>query len=328
MAVPVFLLLRLLSDGEFHSSDEICEELGLSYEQLSEALDALVLAGQEIERNGRAGCRLRTPFSPLEHAHIERCLGASATAFTLEIVDQTGSTNEDLLLRARQGASHGLVRVAEIQTAGRGRRQRKWFSAPGGTLTFSLLWNFAAGSSALSGLSLAVGVSIVRSLEALELKGVQLKWPNDILWRQRKLGGILIETTAATSNATSVVIGIGLNLRLPKTLVERIDQPAGDLESAGLRIGRNELLARLLRDLNDVLTEFSQGGFAALRDQWKRLHAHQDKMVTIELSDGARLTGKATGVDENGALLVLTALGERTVYSGELSLRVTGELKQ
>lgn len=324
----IFPLLRFLADGRYHSSAEIKEELGLSPHELSEALDSVTVSGLEIERDRQAGCRLITPFFPLNAAQIERCLGPRAAAFTLEVVDQTGSTNEDLLQRARQGAPHGLVRVAETQTAGRGRRQRRWFSAPGGTLTFSLLWNFTTGADALSGLSLAVGVSLARSLEAVGLQGVELKWPNDILWRQRKLGGILIETTAPASTGVSAVIGIGLNLRLPASVVARIDQPVADLGSAGLRIGPNELLARLLCDLNDVLGEFSRGGFAGLRAPWQRLHAYQDKMVTIEMGDGESLTGKATGVDEHGALRVMSAGGERVIYSGEVSLRVADKLKQ
>jgi len=321
-------LLRFLADGQFHSSTEIKENLGLSPHELSEAVDRLTMSGLEIASDRQAGCRLITPFSALNAAQIERCLGSRAAAFTLEVVDQTGSTNEDLLQRARQGAPHGLVRVAEIQTAGRGRRQRKWFSAPGGTLTFSLLWNFANGADALSGLPLAVGVSLARSLEAVGLQGVALKWPNDILWRQRKLGGILIETTAPASIGVSAVIGIGLNLQLTAAVVERIDQPAADLESAGLRIGRNELLACLLSDLSDVIGEFSRGGFAGFRAPWQRLHAYQDKMVTVEMSNGEQLTGKATGVDKHGALRVMSAGGERVIHSGEVSLRLAEKMKQ
>ena len=93
-------------------------------------------------------------------------------------------------------------------------------------------------------------------------------------------------------------------------------------------VGRNELLAQLLCDLNEVLDRFGQAGFSVFRDQWQRLHAHHDKMVVIDLGDGVQLTGKATGVDENGALLVLSPEGERTVYSGELSLRGADEAKQ
>ncbi|MGD2140385.1 MAG: biotin--[acetyl-CoA-carboxylase] ligase [Burkholderiales bacterium] len=321
MSISVIALLRLLSDGRAHSTNEIARTLGVSFAAVSAALEDLRTAGFELEEQGHAGCKLITPFSALNALQIERRLGQQAGIFCLDIVDQTGSTNEDLMSRARAGARSGLVRVAEVQTAGRGRRQRKWFSAPGGTLTFSLLWRFDAGPAAISGLPLAVGVSIVRTMGKLGLQGVQLKWPNDVLWQQRKLGGILIETTAGHAQGLAAVIGIGLNLRLPPGVAERIDQPAVDLAGAGLQIGRNELLACLLSDLDEMLGQFSRDGFSAFRQQWERAHAYQDKIVTIQSSNGAQLAGKVIGVDENGALLLHTTDGTRLFLSGEVSLR-------
>ena len=191
-------------------------------------------------------------------------------------------------------------------------------------MTFSLLWIFDQGARALAGLPLAVGVSIVRSLNALTLGGVQLKWPNDVLWQQRKLGGILIETTAGAGNGVSAIIGIGLNFRLPGPTVDLIDQPAVDLEAAGLQVGRNELLARLLRDLYDVLGTFSREGFVALRPEWEGAHAYQDKMVTLDMNGETQHAGRVIGVDENGALLLETEDGTQVFHVGELSLRPSG----
>ena len=321
MTIPVFPLLRLLSDGRFHDSREIGIELGVSPNDVSEAVASLASAGLNLEQVAQAGYRLITPFSALNAAKIERFLGDRANRFTVDVVDETGSTNDDLLLSARQGATSGLVRVAETQTAGRGRRQRKWISAPGGTLTFSLLWIFEDRAYALAGLSLAVGVSVVRSLHALSLSGIQLKWPNDLLWQHRKLGGILIETAAGTGNSVSAIIGIGLNLRLLTQTPKLIDQPATDLESAGLRVDRNELLGRLLYDLHDVLGTFSRDGFVALRPEWERSHAYQDKMVTLDGGGDTQWTGKVMGVNENGALILETESGARAFHGGELSLR-------
>jgi BirA family biotin operon repressor/biotin-[acetyl-CoA-carboxylase] ligase len=321
MTVPVFALLRVLSDGRFHASKAIREQLGVSEACLREALECLAGAGFEIEAEGHAGYRLLTWFCMLSASKIEYFLGDKADSFLLEVVDQTGSTNEDLMLRARQGATGGLVRIAETQTAGRGRRGRRWVSAPGGALTFSLLWRFNRVAD-LSGLSLAVGVSLVRSLKAVALQDAQLKWPNDLLWRQRKLGGILIESVASPGGGVSAVIGIGINLRLVKPVAELIDQPAADLESAGVRVDRNELLARALRDLSDVLGILSRQGFAALRSEWQRAHAYQDKMVTIEMNGKIQAEGRAVGVDEAGAFLLQTAEGTHTIHSGELSLRL------
>ncbi len=325
MTTPVFSLLRVLSDGQLHAFDAIRQELGVSQVCVSQTLDDLARGGFEFEARERTGCRLLTPFCPLNAAQIERFLGEQANMFSVEVVDQTGSTNDDVLLRARQGAAHGLVRVAEEQTAGRGRHRRRWVSALGGTLTFSLLWHFDEAASALSGLPLAVGVSLVRSLQAMALQDVQLKWPNDLLWQQRKLGGILIESAARLGGGVSAVIGIGINLRLAKPVAELIDQPAADLESAGIRADRNALLARALCDLSDVLGTFSREGFVALRPEWQRAHAYQDKMVTVEMNGETKLEGKAVGVDETGALLVQTAQGTRAIHSGDLSLRLKAD---
>ena len=291
-------------------------------------LTNLTAMGIESEVVAQSRCRLMTGYRALDAARINSLLGEYADVFTVETVGQTGSTNDDLVARARTGGPGGLVRVAEVQTAGRGRRQRSWYSAPGGALTFSLLWVFSGGSGALSGLPLAVGVSLIRSLQAFNLQSVQLKWPNDLLWQQRKLGGVLIETCNTGDNEVSAVIGIGLNLRLSRSVAERIDQPASDLEAAGLGVERNELLARLLIDLKGVLELFSREGFAPLRPEWERLHAYHDKMVRLEMGGEKQVEGRVVGVDEYGALVLETASGKRVFHAGELSLRVVGTARR
>jgi BirA family biotin operon repressor/biotin-[acetyl-CoA-carboxylase] ligase len=318
----VIPLLRCIADQQFHSFDEIKKATGLSEIDLATALATLAGEGIETEVTRGRRCRLISPFRPWDTNEILSHLGGHARAFTIDVVDQTGSTNDDLMVKARQGAPSGLVRVAELQTAGRGRRKRNWYSGPGGALTFSVLWEFSNGARALSGLPLAVGVSLVRTLHALNLAGVLLKWPNDLLWEQRKLGGILIETSGSTDGKVSAVIGIGLNLRLSPGVAERVDQPAADLETAGLQTGRSELLARVLIDLKGVLDTFSREGFAALRPEWERFHAYQDKMVCLDMSGGKHLEGRVIGVDEYGALLLDTASGRREFHGGELSLRM------
>ena len=265
--------------------------------------------------------RLTAPFVALDRRAIERQLGAFGSAFTVEVVDQTGSTNDDLLERARQGERSHILRVAEIQTAGRGRRQRRWFSAPGSALTFSLLWRFDGGPAQLSGLSLAVGMALVRTLHEFGAGEVQLKWPNDLVCREQKLGGILIETMRNTDGTTSAIIGVGINVDLPAALSQRIDQAATDLVSGGVQTDRNLLLARLLESLQSVLDAFVREGFAALRPEWQRLHAYQDKMVRLVLADGQLVEGRVIGVDDKGALLLETARGQHAFHSGDVSLR-------
>jgi BirA family transcriptional regulator, biotin operon repressor / biotin---[acetyl-CoA-carboxylase] ligase len=328
MTDHTFLLLHFLSDNRPHSFDGIRHATGLAEKEVTEILATLAAEGIESEVRAGDGCKLLSSYSALEADRIHEFLGARSSAFTIEAVGQTGSTNDDLMARARQGASSGLVRVAEAQTAGRGRRQRTWYSAPGSALTFSLLWVFSDGSRALSGLPLAVGVGLVRSLEALAVRSVQLKWPNDLLLGRKKLGGVLIETLNGIDNVASAVIGIGLNLRLPQSIAQRIDQPAADLEAAGVSVDRNELLARILINLQDVLETFSRQGFASLRPEWQQLHAYHDKMVRLESGDHKYVEGRVIGVDEYGALLLETESGTKTCHAGELSLRGAGDASQ
>lgn len=192
----------------------------------------------------------------------------------------------------------------------------------GGGLTFSLLWRFDQGAGFLSGLSLAVGVAVVRVLRATGLRDAMLKWPNDVLCQNRKLGGILIEMQGDLTGPCAVVIGVGLNLKLEQTLLEQIDQPVADIYTFTQRLPeRNLLMAALLAELGNVLAEFGQSGFSTLRHEWKGYHCYQDEPVRMLMPNGALEEGKVLDVAEDGALL-LEIGGELKRYtSGEVSLR-------
>jgi BirA family biotin operon repressor/biotin-[acetyl-CoA-carboxylase] ligase len=212
--------------------------------------------------------------------------------------------------------------AAEWQTHGRGRRGRPWHSMPGAALTFSLLWRFQQGAGFLSGLSLAVGIAVARALAALGVHDAGLKWPNDVLWRGRKLAGILIEMQGDMLGPSAAVIGIGLNCRMPAVLRDRIDQPVVDLETAcSAAPDRNHALALLLSELANVLDAFAQDGFAPLRNEWQRRHVYQREPVNLALPDGAVVSGTVEGVADDGALLLATQTGRRRFHSAEVSLR-------
>jgi BirA family biotin operon repressor/biotin-[acetyl-CoA-carboxylase] ligase len=316
-----FEVLRLLEDGEFHSGEALGQALGITRGTVSNALADVESLGLNVHKVHGRGYRLATPVQWLSHKRIAAHLGRHAARFDLHIVDQTGSTNTDMFMRAMNGAASGTVLAAESQTQGRGRRGREWHSSPGGALTFSLLWRFEQGAGFLSGLSLVVGVALARVLRKHGAADVMLKWPNDLLWQHLKLAGILIELAGDVMGPTVAVIGVGLNLRLPDTVKSRIDQPVVDLARMGLAVDRNVLFADLLKGLETVLTEFSREGFAPLREEWDSLHAYQDKMVRMRMPDKSEIEGRVKGVDEDGALLVQTRSGPRKFYGGELSLR-------
>jgi BirA family biotin operon repressor/biotin-[acetyl-CoA-carboxylase] ligase len=322
MASICFDLLRLLSDASFHSGRILERELGASRAGVSLALRELERLGLKVHKVPGRGYRLAEPHDSLNATAVRAQLGPQARHFHLELLDVCASTNTLLLARARGGAPAGHVIACELQSAGRGRRGNSWQSGLGGSLTFSLLWRFAQGAAGLSGLSLAAGVAVARALAAVSVADVQLKWPNDLLYAGRKLGGILIELHGDHPDSTAAVIGIGLNVRLHVNLRDAIRQAVTDVASISGQVPqRNRLLAATLIELAQVLEQFAEHGFAPLRQEWIARHAHQGKPVTLSSGDGNTVMGRAAGVAEDGALLVETARGLERFVSGELSLR-------
>jgi BirA family biotin operon repressor/biotin-[acetyl-CoA-carboxylase] ligase len=248
-----------------------------------------------------------------------RC-AATRHGLAVEVVAVTGSTNADLRLRADQLRAPVLL-AAEQQTAGRGRAGRRWLSAPEDSLCFSLAWRFPGSVARLAGLPLAVGVVLADTLRS---RGhpVTLKWPNDLLLEGDKLGGILVETTAARPDCDApalwAVIGVGLNVRANR---ERDHGMAAPVAALGEGIDRNELLAVLADALAEALTLFDAQGLAPFIDRWQRWHAFAGLPVMI-VEQGQRLhEGIARGIDAYGCLLLDTASGTVAVAAGDLSLR-------
>jgi len=322
MHAKSFDLLRLLAQERCSTDADLAHQLGVSPEAIERALGELEQHGLALARRRGQSTRLAEPYDFLDAAAVHAQLGANARDFQLELLDTCASTNTLLLERARGAAPSGSVIACELQSAGRGRRGNSWQSGLGGGLTFSLLWRFAHGAAALSGLSLAAGVAVARALAAAGAAGVQLKWPNDLLHAGRKLGGILIEVHSEAAAATAAVIGIGLNLRLPADLRDGIAQPVTDVAAISGQVPqRNRLFAATLIELAHVLGQFADYGFAPLRQEWMARHAHQGKAVTLFCADGDTVAGTAAGVAEDGALLLETARGVERFVSGELSLR-------
>lgn len=317
-----FSLLRLLSDGDFHSGAVLARELDVSRGTIWNAVRALESVGVEVYRVPGRGYRLAEAISLLEGSAVALHAREHAARFSIELVDVVDSTNSALLARAAQGAAGGTVLAAEWQESGRGRQGRAWHAGIGAAVTFSLLWRFALGAGALAGLSLAAGVALVRALSKLGARGIELKWPNDVLWRGGKLAGTLIEMHGDALGPSAVVIGIGLNVRLSDAMRTCIDQPAADLESAcGRALDRSAILGAVLSELAPVLDTFADQGFAPMRPEWERNHAHQERRVLVKLPDGRTHEGLARGVDDDGAFLFETGNGLRRLHSAEVSMR-------
>lgn len=220
-------LLSILADGEFHSGTELADQVGVTRSAVWKQLSFLTEIGLRHAAVSGRGYRLEKPLELLDHALISEFLDEKSRALlaSLEIHEQIPSTNSYLSELVHKGAPSGVVCFAEQQTAGKGRRGRCWVSPYGNNVYVSILWRFQQGPAAISALSLAVGVAVIRTLKQYSIPGIGLKWPNDIYWRDKKLGGILIEVSGENQGPCAAVIGLGLNLYLSGEEAESIDQP-------------------------------------------------------------------------------------------------------
>jgi BirA family biotin operon repressor/biotin-[acetyl-CoA-carboxylase] ligase len=260
----------------------------------------------------------------------------------LEIVDETASTNTDLMARMkalpRERVAMGVhaVRAAYRQTAGRGRQGRSWQSTPGHALTFSLACVLPRPLAGLAGLSLATGVAVVDGLGRLapnEAARLSLKWPNDVLLDGRKLAGILIETAWSTASASAVVIGVGINVRRDEALEAELDAtaaatratPPAALSQALPNANLTDTLAVVVKALTEMIDRFGKQGFAAFVDRWNACHAHANREVVLLEKGDEFARGIATGVDGAGQLLLLTEAGIQAIATGDVSLRLAAD---
>lgn len=200
---------------------------------------------------------------------------------------------------------------------------RTWIDQPGGSLLFSIGWHALVPAAKLSGLSLAVGVATVDALEREGVGGLQLKWPNDVMLRHRKLGGILIETVNARDGTLDVIIGVGINVLLSAANREHVDGGVIALGDTGWQGKVPALLETMLSSLSDLLDSFPRDGFAPWRERWIQRHAHQHRNVTIWRSGREIAAGRAIDIDVDGALLLQTTAGLRRFTSGESTLRTS-----
>jgi BirA family transcriptional regulator, biotin operon repressor / biotin---[acetyl-CoA-carboxylase] ligase len=316
-------LLRLISDTTI-TGVVLAEHLGISRSAVWKRIQTLRDAGFEIETKPGQGYFLKTPVEWLDQDRICSHLNAAAKnqLGDFHIVEQVDSTNTWAKMAAQKKSGTDIF-LAEQQTAGRGRLGRQWVSPIAANIYLSLRRGFNKGLPALSGLSLVVGVLIAKSLHEQGFIDVGLKWPNDIVAAgNKKCGGILIEVSGEANAAMGVVIGIGLNVRMPVHSGSHIDQAWTDLQTqaGGRLLSRNEMLSRLLNELLSGLQSFEDEGSAAFLSQWPDYDVLMNKHV--KLLDGTRThTGRVLGISEQGALRLQQDGVERHYHSGEISLR-------
>jgi BirA family transcriptional regulator, biotin operon repressor / biotin---[acetyl-CoA-carboxylase] ligase len=325
-----------LADGQWHTGVALGETLGVSRAAISQAVAALTQAGVAVEVKRPHGYRLPDAVPLLDpkvirdafcHAAIRQ--GRTVSPPPIWVEGRLDSTNTELAKRgAARRLANGTVLTCEWQHQGRGRRGRAWLAPPGDSLTFSMLWEFAGGAATLSGLSLALSVALADALVALgaasypPAAGLGVKWPNDLLWQRRKLAGILIESQGDMLGPATVIIGVGLNLRVRAAVAAQIDQPVADVRSvlelsAAQSLDRNAVLGEIAAHLQRACEAFAVGGFAPIRARWQALDACHG--LPIRFQEGEELAvGTALGVDARGALMVSVAGKTRVLTSAEV----------
>ncbi|HYW05086.1 MAG TPA: bifunctional biotin--[acetyl-CoA-carboxylase] ligase/biotin operon repressor BirA [Gammaproteobacteria bacterium] len=319
-------LLQLLADGRVHSGEDLAQRLAITRAAVWKQLRRLEQLGLEIRPEPGRGYRLVRPLELLDRARILEALSpvARERLESLEIFPQIASTNAHLLdLPASAGPRPARACLAEHQSAGRGRRGRAWLSPFAANIYLSVRWRFDETPPGLSALALCIGVASAEALHAAGAGDVRVKWPNDLLWQDRKLGGVLLEIRGEAAGRCDVVVGIGLNVSMPPEAGRGIDQPWVDLDEVlgGRRPHRNDLAAGLLERLTAALARFGEGGFTPFRARWAGVDAIAGREVDLQRGD-ATVTGIADGVDDEGALRL--RVGDRIVryVSGDVSLRI------
>ena len=246
-----------------------------------------------------------------------------------EIHQEIDSTNQQLLNHARQGQRGPWVVLAEHQTMGRGRHGNTWVSPFASGVCLSLLWTFKGKTQHRMGLSLVVGISVIEALEKCGVTGLGLKWPNDLYWSERKLGGILIEFVERAGNPTQCIIGIGLNVCMSPSFEFSIDQPWIDLTTIGWKpIPRNHLVGLVLLGLLRTMRHFEVEGFSFFSETWKKYDVLKGNPVIVRTTHSRSIEGMCLGIDSEGAIQVRCEQENYTFTSGEVRLAVSREKRR
>lgn len=324
---PLHAMLARLADGQPCNGADLAQAMGVTRAAVWKQVEALRQRGLPVDGQAGRGYCLPWPLELLDAERIRAALpnGAAAQLGELHVLWEPQSTSTEL--RRMRLPNHSFV-LAEGQSGGRGRRGRAWLSPPGLNIYLSCVKRFDAGVAALSGLSLAVGVMVMRALAVVGIEDVGLKWPNDVLGSAAsaapgaKLAGVLVELDGEYGGPCAALIGIGINLRLPPAMRADVGQAVTDLAelNGGAPPPRNALAGALIAQLLRGLHEFEREGFAAFAGDYANYDLLRDQRIHVSAPQ-REFTGVAAGVDPRGALCVRRGTELVRVDSAEVSVR-------
>ncbi|TVT82683.1 bifunctional biotin--[acetyl-CoA-carboxylase] ligase/biotin operon repressor BirA [Pseudomonas sp. H3(2019)] len=315
-------LLKLLKDGRFHSGQALGAALGISRSAVWKQLQHLEAElGLSIHKVRGRGYQLSAPLTLLNSAEIAE--HSPACGWPVLVFDSIDSTNAEALRSIERGMAAPFLVLAERQTAGRGRRGRKWVSPFAENVYYSLVLRIDGGMRQLEGLSLVVGLAVMQTLRDLGIAGAGLKWPNDVLVGEKKIAGILLELVGDPADVCHVVLGVGINVNMQ--IADEVDQQWTSMRlEAGRAFDRNLLVARLGIVLQEYLSRHQSVGFSALRAEWEQGHLWQGRAVSL-IAGVSRIDGEVIGIDGQGALRLNVGGVEKVFSGGELSLRLRND---
>jgi len=320
-------LLQILGDGKYHSGAIIGKKLHLTRAAIWKIIQQANKYGIEIEAKTNLGYRIPQGLELLDKQKIIQYLNNNHVfppdkILILDDIESTNSYLAELIKNKNFKKEQKCICFAEHQTAGKGRLGRKWFSPFAQNIYLSILWQFYREPYELSSLGLAVAIAVVEALRDYGIKkDLSLKWPNDVLWQNLKLAGILIELVGEAHYAYNAIIGVGLNINMPKKAVEKIDQPWCDVAKiTNATPQRNRLAGLLLNHLLSALTIYQNQGLKPFIKKWRKLDATYGKKVAI-ITPRQAIVGVGSGIDEKGFFLLKDKNGKTMAFhSGEVSL--------
>lgn len=322
-------LVRLFHEnrGRFLSGEQLAASLGVSRTTIWNHIRALKKLGYRFIAHTHVGYKLVGVPDKLLPQEISLRLKTRFLGKTIHYYDEVPSTNDLALELAANGEPEGAAVIAEHQTKGRGRFGRNWFSPPGKNLILSLVLRPSLAPGMVSQLGITTAVSAAVCLRELFDLPALIKWPNDVYIRGRKAGGILTELSAELDSIHYAVVGIGLNLNLEKKEIPVSLRPncTSVRIETGKECDRIEVVLRLLEELEQRYRGLLREGFSVIIDEWMDLSLTLGQRIEA-VSEGRKLTGYPTGLDEDGGLLLRLDSGiTKKISGGDITILSSSE---